>query len=161
MQVEGLVTIQSQAGFTETLERLVAAIQERGLTLFARIDHAGGAAAAGLTLRPTQLLLFGNARGGTPLMQAQQSLGLELPLRALVWQDEALRTWVSHRDLAWLARHYGLPESSGAAVANLASLLNSLVHQATGAGAQDQELDVELEEAFPASDPRPWSHDTQ
>lgn len=161
MQVDGVVSVESRAVFSETVERLVAAIQARGLTLFARIDHAAGAATAGLALRPTELLVFGNAHGGTPLMQAQQQLGLELPLHALVWQDEALRTWVSHPDLQWLARRYALPESSAAAVANLTALLRALVRGATGSGTQDQELDEELEESFPASDPLPWSHDTR
>jgi uncharacterized protein (DUF302 family) len=161
MQVDGVLSLESRAAFTDTVERLVASLQQRGLTLFARLDHAAGAAAAGLALRPTQLLVFGNARGGTPLMQAQQQLGLELPLRVLVWQDEALRTWVSHPDLQWTARRYGLPETSAAAVAHLAAVLKALVREATATAEQDQELDTELEETFPASDPLPWSHDTR
>jgi uncharacterized protein (DUF302 family) len=158
MSVAGVITRESQSGPSETIERLVAAIGARGLTLFARIDHAAGATAAGLTLRPTQVLIFGNARGGTPLMQAQQLLGMELPLRALVWQDEALRTWVSCPDVHWLAQRYGTA-ADAAPVTALAVALDGLVTSAITPGADD--LDEELDETFPASDPLPWSHDTR
>ena len=158
MSVAGVITRESQSGPSETIERLVAAIGARGLTLFARIDHVAGATAAGLTLRPTQLVIFGNARGGTPLMQAQQLLGLELPLRALVWQDAALRTWVSCPDVQWLAQRYGMAPDA-APVAALAAALDGLVTSAITPGADD--LDEELDETFPASDPLPWSHDTR
>ena len=161
MQIEGLVSSESRAGPDETTQRLLAAIKARGLTLFARVDHAAGAAALGLALRPTQLLMFGNARGGTPLMQAQQVLGVELPLRALVWQDEALRTWVSYTDIAWLARRYALPAATAPVVANIAALLKAVVDQSTGPATLDAELDAELDDTFPASDPLPWSHDSK
>lgn len=159
MAVAGVISRESLSGPIETTERLVAAIGARGLTVFARIDHAAAAAAAGLTLRPTQLLIFGNARGGTPLMQAQQLLGMELPLRALVWQDEALRTWVSCPDVHWLAQRYGAAPAATPVVAALAAALEALVTRAITAGADD--LDEELDETFPASDPLPWSHDTR
>lgn len=159
MAVAGVISRESLSGPVDTAERLVAAIAARGLTLFARIDHAAGAAAAGLTLRPTQVLIFGNARGGTPLMQAQQLLGMELPLRALVWQDEALRTWVSCPDVHWLAQRYGVAPGGAPAVTALAAALEALVTRAITAGAD--ELDEELDETFPASDPLPWSHDTR
>lgn len=161
MQVEGLLSAQSRADFADTVEQLLGAIEAGGLTVFARIDHAAGAAAAGLTLRPTQLLIFGTARGGTPLMQAQQLLGIELPLRALVWQDAALNTWISWPDVKWLAQRYALPQTAAEAVTKLAALLKGLVQQATGAAAQEAELDEELEDSFPASDPLPWSHDSR
>ena len=159
MSVAGVITRESQSGPSETIERLLAAIGARGLTLFARIDHAAAAAAAGLTLRPTQLLIFGTARGGTPLMQAQQLLGMELPLRALVWQDEALRTWVSCPDVHWLAQRYGASTGAAPAAAALAAGLDWAVTSAITPGADD--LDEELDETFPASDPLPWSHDTR
>jgi uncharacterized protein (DUF302 family) len=160
VDIEGLITASSQAGPAETAERLVAAISARGLTVFARIDHSAGAAAAGLTLRPTQVVIFGNARGGTPLMQAEQLIGIDLPLRALVWQDAAQRTWVSSPDMTWLARRYGLPAGTAPAIANITAVLQGLVAQSTGAPAED-ELDSELAQSFPASDPLPWSHDTK
>jgi uncharacterized protein (DUF302 family) len=159
MSVEGVITRESQSGPAETVARLVAGIQARGLTLFARIDHAAGAATAGLALRPTVLLIFGNARGGTPLMQAQQLLGLELPLRVLVWQDETLRTWMSCPDLKWLAQRYAVAPGVAPAATALAAALEALVTGAINPGAD--ELDEELDETFPASDPLPWSHDTR
>src|SRR4029077_17967743 len=137
MSVAGVITRESLSGPGETSDRLVAAIGARGLTLFARIDHAAGAAGGGLTLRPTQLLIFGNARGGTPLMQAQQLLGMELPLRALVWQDEALRTWVSCPDVRWLAQRYGAAPGVTPVVAALAAALEGLVTRAITPGADD------------------------
>lgn len=159
MAVAGVITRESQSGPVDTIERLLAGIGAGGLTVFARIDHGAGAAAAGLTLRPTQLLIFGSARGGTPLMQVQQLLGMELPLRALVWQDQALRTWVSCPDVHWLAQRYGLGSDAAPTVSALAAVLEALVTRAITPGADD--LDAELDETFPASDPLPWSHDTR
>ena len=132
MVIEGLVTAASRTDPAQTLERLVAAIEAHSLSVFARIDHAAGAAAAGLTLRPTQLIIFGNARGGTPLMQSEQRLGLELPLRVLVWQDEARQTWVSYPDLSWLAQRYALPAGSEALIAQLTAVLQAVIAQSTG-----------------------------
>src|ERR1700730_8429640 len=82
-----LTTVPSDFGPKETMDRLEAEIKSVGMTVFARIDHAAGAASAGLPLRPTELLIFGNAKGGTPLMQADQAIGIDLPLKALVYQD--------------------------------------------------------------------------
>jgi uncharacterized protein (DUF302 family) len=132
MQIEGLITTASQAAAKETLQRLIAAIGARGLTVFARIDHAAGASAVGLPLRPTELVIFGNAKGGTPLMQAEQRLGIELPLRTLVWQDESQRTWISYPDLPSLARRYGVAGACDATVTRLAAVLQSIVEQAAG-----------------------------
>ena len=85
--MEGLTSIRSRFGTKETMDRLEAAIRAQGMTVFARINHATGAAEAGLQLRPTELIMFGNARGGTPLMQSAQTVGIDLPLKALVWED--------------------------------------------------------------------------
>lgn len=133
MTPEGLTTLQSHFGPADTADRLVAAVKARGMTIFARIDHAAGATAAGLALRPTELLIFGHAKGGTPLMQAAQTIGIDLPLRALVWQDEANVTWLSYDDPAWLAHRHGLQPDSDAAVGNLASALNAVAKAATSA----------------------------
>ena len=92
MTANGLTTLSSVFGPKGTADRLESEINARGMTVFARIDHAAGAAAAGMTLRPTEVLIFGNARGGTPLMQAQQAVGIDLPLKALVYQDAEGRT---------------------------------------------------------------------
>ena len=98
MAVEGLMTRPSSLGPKETMNRLEAAVKAKGMTVFARVDHAAGAAEVGLPLRPTELLIFGNAKGGTPLMQAIQTIGIDLPLKALVWQDGAEKTWLAYND---------------------------------------------------------------
>ena len=96
MAVDGLTTLPSSHGPKETMNRFEADVKAKGMTVFARIDHAAGAAAAGLPLRPTELLIFGNAKGGTPLMQSNQTIGIDLPLKALVWQDGSGKTWLSY-----------------------------------------------------------------
>lgn len=106
--IEGLTTMASNFGPKETMDRLEAEISAKGMTVFARIDHAGGAADAGLELRPTNLIIFGNARGGTPLMQASQTSGIDLPLKALVWQDVAGKTWLSYNEPSWIVQRHGL-----------------------------------------------------
>jgi uncharacterized protein (DUF302 family) len=123
MTENGLKTISSGFGPKETVDRLEAEVKAKGLTVFARVDHAAGAAAVGLKLRPTELLIFGNARGGTPLMAADQQVGIDLPLKALVYQDAAGRVWLSYNDPAWIANRFGL----GAAVAgNVQALSRAL-----------------------------------
>ena len=93
--MEGLTSIRSRLGPKDTMDRLQAEISAKGMKVFARIDHAAGAAEAGLELRPTELIIFGNARGGTPLMRSAQTVGIDLPLKALVWEDAAGTTWLS------------------------------------------------------------------
>lgn len=106
--MEGLTTIASRFGPKETMDRLEAEIRGKGMTVFARIDHAAGAAEAGLALRPTELIIFGNARGGTPLMEASQTAGIDLPLKALVWQDAAGKTSLSYNEPSWVVQRHGL-----------------------------------------------------
>jgi uncharacterized protein (DUF302 family) len=130
MAVPGLTTIKSSHPPQETMSRLEAAIKAKGLTVFARIDHAGGASAAGLSLRPTELLIFGNAKGGTPLMQAVQTIGIDLPLKALVWQDASGETWLSLNDPVWLAARHGV-SGMEAVAGRLAALLEDLAKSAT------------------------------
>jgi uncharacterized protein (DUF302 family) len=122
MTADGLVSLRSSHGPHDTMNRLEAAVKARGMTVFAHIDHAGGAAAAGLPLRPTDLLVFGHARGGTPLMEAAQTMGIDLPLKALVWQDVTGNTWVSYNDPVWLARRHGLDPADGTIAATAAVL---------------------------------------
>jgi len=83
----GLITVASNFSVRETIDRLIAAITPLGLLVFARIDHAANAVAAGLVLRPTELLIFGNPKGGTPLMMDCQTSGIDLPIKALAWED--------------------------------------------------------------------------
>lgn len=106
--IEGLTTIASSFAPRETMDRLVAEIDANGMEVFARIDHAAGAAEVGLTLAPTELIIFGNARGGTPLMQSVQTIGIELPLKALVWKDAAGKTWLSYNEPGWIAQRHGV-----------------------------------------------------
>jgi uncharacterized protein (DUF302 family) len=131
MAADGLTTIRSSYGPKDTMERLEAAVKAKGLTVFARIDHAAGAAEVGLSLRPTELLIFGNAKGGTPLMQSKQTIGIDLPLKALVWQDEAGDTWLSYNDPSWLAKRHGLGHQVEAAVSAMTAALNALATSAT------------------------------
>jgi uncharacterized protein (DUF302 family) len=131
MAADGLHTIRSHHGPGETMSRLQAEVEAKGLTVFARVDHAAGAAAVGLSLRPTELLMFGNAKGGTPLMQAVQTIGIDLPLKMLVWQDASGDTWLSYNDPSWLAKRHGLTQEAGAAVRALTAALESLAKTAT------------------------------
>ena len=131
MAVEGLVTVKSAFGPQETMNRLEAEVRAKGMTVFAHVDHAAGAAAAGLTLRPTDLLIFGAARGGTPLMQAAQTIGIDLPLKALVWQDEAGTTWLSYNDPAYLAQRHELGDSTSAPVNAMTGALKAIATKAT------------------------------
>jgi len=126
MNANGLTTLPSSHSVKDTIDRLVAAVESKGLSVFARIDHAAGAQQAGMTLRPTELLIFGNARGGTPLMQVHQTLGIDLPLKALAWQDADGRTWLSYNEPAWLVARYGGADSLGEAVQRLAGTLAAL-----------------------------------
>ncbi|MDB6102122.1 MAG: hypothetical protein JWO52_2121 [Gammaproteobacteria bacterium] len=114
------------------MNRFEAEVRAKGMTVFAHIDHAAAAAAAGLSLRPTELLIFGNARGVTPLIELVQTIGIDLPLKALVWQDASGITWLSYNDPKWLVKRYRLPEV-GATVSVLTSALNQMARSATTA----------------------------
>ncbi|HEX4410270.1 MAG TPA: DUF302 domain-containing protein [Xanthobacteraceae bacterium] len=118
--------MQSKLGAKETMDRLAAEVKAKGLTVFARIDHAAGAAEVGMQLRPTELLIFGNARGGTPLMQADQRVGIDLPLKALVYEDAAGKVWLAYNDPSWIARRHGLADTVESVVQNLTKALAAL-----------------------------------
>jgi uncharacterized protein (DUF302 family) len=129
MPTEGLITVASARGPKGTADRLAAEVKAKGMTVFGRIDHAAGAATAGLSLRPTELLIFGNAKEGTPLMQANQTIGIDLPLKALVWQDASGRTFVSYNDPTWLAKRHGVNASPN--VETVTNALGAIVTAAT------------------------------
>jgi len=131
MATEGLITIRSGYGPQETMSRFEAEIRARGMTVFAYIDHAAGAGAAGLSLRPTDLLIFGNAKAGTPLMQQVQTIGIDLPLKALVWQDASGTTWVSYNNPAWAAHRHGLDEVANVTVNAMSQALHAIASKAT------------------------------
>jgi len=132
MAVDGLTTIRSRYGPEETITRLNAEIRARDMTVFAHIDHGAGATAVGLTLRPTDVFLFGNAKGGTPLMQSLQTIGIDLPLKMLVWQDAAGDTWLSYNDPHWIARRLGLGQEAEATVSAMSAALGALATIAAG-----------------------------
>ncbi|MER9055380.1 DUF302 domain-containing protein [Mesorhizobium sp. M0213] len=134
MAKNGLITVQSRFGVTETIDRLVETVERAGLLVFARIDHAAGARSVETSLRPTQLLIFGNPKGGTPLMQDRQLAGIDLPVKALAWEDEQGEVWLSYNDARWLAERHGLGDASRNAVAAIADGMDKVIAAAAGAG---------------------------
>jgi uncharacterized protein (DUF302 family) len=106
----GLVTLPSAHDAAGTVERLKALLAQKGIELFAHVGHAAGARQVGLPLRPTQVLIFGNPKAGTPLMQSRQAVGLDLPLRVLVWEDEEGKTWLTYHRVQNLARRHHISD---------------------------------------------------
>ncbi len=131
MAADGLTTVVSNFAAKETMDRLEAEVKAKGMTVFARIDHAAGATEVGLPLRPTELLIFGNAKAGTPLMQANQAIGIDLPLKALVFEDAAGKVWLSYNDPRWLAQRHGLGTAVAPAINAMAAALNAAAAKAT------------------------------
>ena len=126
MNEDGLITIQSRNSVKVTVDRLEADLKAKGVTVFARIDHAAGAVSAGMPLRPTELLIFGNPKAGTPLMQANQTIGIDLPLKVLVWEDGGGDVWITYNDPTWLAQRHKLGSNAAAAVKAMAGMLANL-----------------------------------
>jgi uncharacterized protein (DUF302 family) len=120
MSDNGLITVRCERPVRETVDRLAEVVAAAGLTVFGRVDHGGNAAAVGMELRPTELLIFGNPRGGTPLMQDQQTAGIDLPLKALVWEDADGAVWLTCNDAEWVAQRHGLGDHSQNAVEAMA-----------------------------------------
>jgi uncharacterized protein (DUF302 family) len=131
MVAQGLTTLRSSYGPKDTMNRLEAEVRAKGMTVFARVDHAAGAIAVGLSLRPTEVLIFGNAKAGTPPMQSVQTIGIDLPLKALVWQDGSGDTWLSYNDPAWLAQRHGLGGRTEAAIGTMTAALDAVAKAAT------------------------------
>ena len=125
-----LVTLSSAHGATETVERLKSLLSQKKIQVFADIDHAEGARKVGLPLRPTHLLIFGNPQAGTPLMQSQQTIGLDLPLRVLVWEDAAGKVRLTYHRPEFLAQRHQILDH-GEAIEALASGLAALARAAT------------------------------
>lgn len=111
---DGLIEVKSPHSAKETMSKLEDIVKQRGLNVFARIDHAAGAAKVGKILRPTELLIFGNPQGGTPLMECAQSAGIDLPLKALVSEDAGAQVWISYNDPVWLAQRHAAPACAAA-----------------------------------------------
>ena len=131
MPENGLVSVQSRSAPPETIKRLLSALAKRNLTVFARVDHAAGAASVGLPLRPTELVIFGNPQGGTALMQDKQSAGIDLPLKALVWEDPDSKTWLTYNDPTWIAQRHFLGTRSASAVNAITGLLSAIAQEVT------------------------------
>jgi uncharacterized protein (DUF302 family) len=128
----GIVTVESRFSVAETIDRLADLVQRAGLIVFARIDHGTGARDVGLELRPTELLIFGNPRGGTPLMLDRQIAGIDLPVKALAWQDENGKVRLSYNDAEWIALRHGLGPTSAEAVQAIVAGMAKLVGAAAG-----------------------------
>jgi uncharacterized protein (DUF302 family) len=132
MSEDGLVTIASKYSVKETLDRLEANLKAKDITVFARIDHAAGAASVAMPLRPTELLIFGNPKAGTPLMQSSQTIGIDLPLKILAWQDAAGKVWLTYNDPDWLARRHRVGPAADSSVSALTTVLANLAKAAAG-----------------------------
>jgi uncharacterized protein (DUF302 family) len=123
---QGIVRIRSAQNVPQTVEKLEHLLRAHGLTIFARIDFSGDAARAGLTMRPEQMLIFGNPKGGTPLMQQAPTAGLDLPLKALVWEDDQGATWVGYNTPDYILQRHGLPSAMSANLAGAIPLLQQI-----------------------------------
>ncbi|MGB9235505.1 MAG: DUF302 domain-containing protein [Terriglobales bacterium] len=123
----GIVDLPSRYSVPETLARLQALLKENGVSVFALVDHSGGAAKVGLEMRPTQLLIFGNPKGGTPLMVAAPSVAIDLPLKALAWQDAQGKVWLSYNSPEYLQQRHGIPADLLKNIAGPAALLRKAV----------------------------------
>lgn len=129
LAADGLVQVKSALSAKETMDQFEGNAKQRGLTVFARIDHAAGAAKVGKTIRPTEVIVFGNPQGGTPLMECAQTAGIDLPLKALVWEDAQGQVWLGYNDPAFIAARHGAgqcPAAAGLAKA-LAALADASV----------------------------------
>jgi len=124
---KGMVHQSSPYCVDETLERLGAVLQSLGIPILARIDHSGGAAALGMEMKPTKLLIFGNAKGGTPLMLAAPTVALDLPLKTLVWEDAEGKVWVSYNTPEYLQERHGFPEELMANIAGIRVIVDESV----------------------------------
>ena len=111
---DGLVAVKSPHNAKDTMSRLEDVVKQRNLVVFARIDHAAGAMKIGKSLRPTEVLIFGNPQGGTPLMECAQSAGIDLPLKALVWEDASAQVWLGYNDPGYLMTRHGAAQCPAA-----------------------------------------------
>ena len=124
---EGIIRNASPRSVPETLDRLEGILKAKGVQVFARIDHSGEASKVGLTMPPTQVLVFGNPKAGTPVMLAAPSSAIDLPLKALAWQDSAGQVWLGYTDPRYFARRYGLSDQQVALLGVIADLVDATV----------------------------------
>jgi uncharacterized protein (DUF302 family) len=124
---DGLIHTASPFSVPDTLQKLETILRDKGMTIFARIDHSGEAAKVGMEMRPTQLLIFGNPRGGTPPMLASPTLAIDLPLKALVWEDAEGKVWITHNSAEYLQRRHGFAREFLQNFAGAATLIQKAV----------------------------------
>jgi uncharacterized protein (DUF302 family) len=125
--IPGYISKLSPHSVPETIQRLGALLKSKGVAIFALIDHSGEAEKAGLKMRPTQLLIFGNPKGGTPLMLAAPSTAIDLPLKALVWEDADGKVWLSYNSPDYLQQRHGFPADLEKNIAAIEPLLAQAV----------------------------------
>jgi uncharacterized protein (DUF302 family) len=123
----GIIDVLSRYSVSDTLARLQSILKEKGLTVFALVDHSGEAEKAGLKMRPTQLVIFGSPKGGTPLMVAAPRLAIDLPLKALAWQDERGKVWLSYNSPEYLQQRHGFPADLLKNIAGIGALIQKAV----------------------------------
>jgi uncharacterized protein (DUF302 family) len=127
MPAEGIVEIPSPHTFEQTVQRLQSALTSHGLQVFAIVDHSGEAEKVGMRMRPTRLLIFGSPKAGTPLMVAAPSLAIDLPLKALVWEDEKGKVWVSYNTPEYLKKRHNIPNDLVKNIAGAGTLIAKAV----------------------------------
>jgi len=127
METNGLIEVASRYSVDDTVERLETVFKERGLQIFALIDHSGEAQKVGMTMRPAKVLIFGSPKGGTPLMVAAPSLAIDLPLKALISEDESGRVWVTYNSPEYLQQRHGVPDDLIKNIAGVGTLIAKAV----------------------------------
>jgi uncharacterized protein (DUF302 family) len=127
----GLITIASSFPVKETIDRMASIIQSKGMTVFLRFDHEKNAKEAGLPLRPTELIFFGNPKAGTLLMEDKQISGIDLPFKAMAWEDESKKVWLTYTDPDWLAQRHLLSAKSGPIIASINEGMKNITAAAT------------------------------
>jgi uncharacterized protein (DUF302 family) len=125
---EGIISKESKYSVPETLDRVDGLLQSKGIKIFVRVDHSGEAEKAGLKMPPTQLLIFGNPKGGTPVMLAAPTAAIDLPLKALAWQDGDGKVWLSYNDPEYLRKRYGLTDDQIKTIAGTGSLVEQALN---------------------------------
>jgi uncharacterized protein (DUF302 family) len=132
MNPEGMKFLASAHSVAHTINRMVETAQANGMTVFARIDHSAAAAAAGLMLSPMEVLIFGAPRAGTPLMRSSPTIGLDLPLRALAWEDGNGATWLAYNEPMWIASRHSLGNDSNSWLITMLNTLRAICERAVG-----------------------------
>ena len=125
---DGIISKESKFSVSETLDRVDALLRSKGIKIFVRVDHSGEAEKAGLKMPPTQLLIFGNPKGGTPVMLAAPTAAIDLPLKALAWQDGDGKVWLSYNDPEYLKKRYGLTDEQIKTIAGVGSLIEQALN---------------------------------